>query len=278
MPISALYDIGEQVNDYDYCLVHLAESNQKYYNYYKYVRDTNRDLILDNSIFELGVAFSGDKYADYIAKLEPTIWICPDVLDDAEATKDSTLEFAERYSELPGLKMGVVQGKTFEEMLGVYDVFLHDPRIDVIGISFDSKAYINECVEVVPEWGERLEDPDRSLLLQVQSVLRPEFIARIMENNFVPVKPIHLLGISQLSEMRSGVYSHPRVKHIVRSIDTSNPVVAGLQGDPYLDGWGMVNKKPHTKLADLIDTKVTTKQALAILRNCKIFREVIASI
>ena len=40
-------------NDYDYCLVHLTNSNWKYKNYYVRSVKKGRDVLLDSSIFEL---------------------------------------------------------------------------------------------------------------------------------------------------------------------------------------------------------------------------------
>ena len=39
-----------------------------------------REVLLDNSIFELGEAFDSDKFAKYVEELKPSYYIVPDVL------------------------------------------------------------------------------------------------------------------------------------------------------------------------------------------------------
>ena len=49
--------------DYQYCLVHLTKTHPDYYNHYKSVRTVyNQELLLDNSIFELGKAFDSQEF------------------------------------------------------------------------------------------------------------------------------------------------------------------------------------------------------------------------
>jgi hypothetical protein len=60
-PISIL-QTSTLYNDFDYALVHLFETHPKYYQYFKTAREVyNREVLLDNSIFELGHAFDRDR-------------------------------------------------------------------------------------------------------------------------------------------------------------------------------------------------------------------------
>ena len=61
-PISML-EKSRDYNDYDYALVHLFESHPKYYDFFKESLLMDRDVLLDNSIFELGEAFDNAKAA-----------------------------------------------------------------------------------------------------------------------------------------------------------------------------------------------------------------------
>ena len=60
-PISIL-DHSVVYNDYDYALVHLFEKYPQYYDFFKKSLTRNREVLLDNSIFELGTAFDSDKF------------------------------------------------------------------------------------------------------------------------------------------------------------------------------------------------------------------------
>ena len=59
-PISIL-DKSKDYNDYDYALVHLFETHPKYYNFFKESIKLGREVLLDNSIFELGESFEPGK-------------------------------------------------------------------------------------------------------------------------------------------------------------------------------------------------------------------------
>ena len=91
-PLS-IFDKVQALTDYDYALVHLFEENEQYWDKFVKAKKDGREVLLDNSIFELGTAFNGDTYADWIIKLEPDWYIVPDVLDNASATIDSFNNF-----------------------------------------------------------------------------------------------------------------------------------------------------------------------------------------
>ena len=56
-PISFL-DKSLRYNDYDYALVHLFETHPEYYSFFKRMLSMGREVLLDNSIFELKTAFT----------------------------------------------------------------------------------------------------------------------------------------------------------------------------------------------------------------------------
>jgi hypothetical protein len=60
--------------------------------------------------------------------------------------------------------------------------------------------------------------------------------------------------------------------HSIRSVDTSNPVVAGLKGIRYLREIGMTFK-PKELLADLIDSEVNDDQLEDIIFNITQFNK-----
>ena len=59
-----------------------------------------------------------------------------------------------------------------------------------------------------------------------------------------------------------------------QSIDTSNPVVAGLLGHRYMANQGL-NHKPSQMLADMIATEVSEDQMEDVLYNTEQFKKVI---
>ena len=52
----------QKFTDYDYALVHLFEEDKEYWNQFKEAALKGREIILDNSIFELEEAFDAKKF------------------------------------------------------------------------------------------------------------------------------------------------------------------------------------------------------------------------
>ncbi len=118
-PVSFL-ETSRRYNDYDYALVHLFETNPEYYSFFKASKTLGREVLLDNSIFELGEAFDTKKFVKYVKELEPTYYVVPDVLENSQATMSSFHKFDLEYRELSGIKIGVVQSKTYQDIVDCY--------------------------------------------------------------------------------------------------------------------------------------------------------------
>jgi len=240
----------QSVTDGDYCLVHLMDQNPTYRNLFLDAVAAGREVILDNSIFELGEAYDQDRYMYWIRTLKPTWYIIPDVLED----KNRTVENVRRWysnpvtRDLPGKKIGVLQGKTEREVIQAYSEIF--PFVDMIAISFDYSFFENGA-------GENQEDKwmrGRQRLLHNM-------------NSWVPHSmPVHLLGTALPQE---GLF-YKDLYPWIYSIDTSNPVVAGVMERRYSVA-GLDNKNRH-KLADQIDDEITAEQWFAVKYNIERFK------
>src|SRR6056300_1455870 len=117
----ALLEKSTEYNDYQYCLVHLMEEQPQYEEWFmeKYkAMHPEGEILLDNSIFELGTAFDSEKYIDWVRKIKPNYYIVPDVLEDAQGTMESWERFTSKYVGCPeSLSIGAVQGKTWKEIV-----------------------------------------------------------------------------------------------------------------------------------------------------------------
>ena len=131
----------QSLTDYDHCLVHLLEEDVEYLNLFREAKKEGREIILDNSIFELEEAFDAERFAYWIKELEPTWYIVPDALEDAVKTVSQMREWNKKYSDLPGKKIGVVQGKTYAEIRECYEYMDKIANVDMIAISFDYSYY-----------------------------------------------------------------------------------------------------------------------------------------
>jgi len=251
----ALLEKSTEYNDYQYALVHLIDSEPQYEEWFmeKYkAMHPEGEILLDNSIFELGTAFDSEKYIDWIRKIKPNYYIVPDVLEDAEGTMESWEKFTSKYVGCPeSLKIGAVQGKTWKEIVECYK-FMSD-KADYIAISFDFSYY-----QTTSSGKSKLERYSQG---------RQHLIERLAQEGIWNYKkPHHLLGASLASE-----FSHYVGKYNIRTIDTSNPVVAGLLGYRYNNDFGLTHK-PTQLLADLITAEPNADQIEDIMYNTKMFK------
>jgi len=262
-PISILEE-SKTYNDYDYALVHLFETQPEYYNFFKCSLAAGREVLLDNSIFELGESFDPKKYIKYITELDPTFYIVPDVLEDAQGTMASWGKFFLNYGrDLMGrTAIGVVQGNTYQELVDCYK-FMSD-HADYIAISFDYKWY--ETVTTTNRSG-------REGMLDRWSAGRQHLITRLVDDGIWNArKPHHLLGAALAREFAA--YAPIASELNIRSLDTSNPVVAGLTGHRYMANQGL-NHKPSQMLADMIATQPDLDQMDDIIFNTTEFKKII---
>lgn len=276
-PICML-DESREYNDFDYALVHLFETHPEYYSFFKQSLLRGREVLLDNSIFELGHAFDPVKYANYVEELKPTYYIVPDVLEDSLATMASFHKFKLQYPDLPGLTIGVVQGKTYKELVECYKYM--SSRADYIAISFDyswyeTVGYYERNIRPSTVATEEEQTLARELIkqdehrekLELLADGRRKFINMLIEDGiWNHNKPHHLLGNSLPQEMK-----HYKGISSIRSVDTSNPVVAGIKGIRYIKDYGMV-QKPSTLLADLIDHQVSEEERQDIMYNTQQYK------
>ena len=251
-PLSLL-PTSRSYNDYDYALVHLFETEPTYYEFFKESLAMGRHVLLDNSIFELGTAFDAAKYAHYIRELKPTEYIIPDVLESTIGTMDSALDFVEKYPDLPGKKIGVVQGKSYSDLIECYDYMDNVIDVDKIAISFDYSYYLEKCPHPNKWMGYTLG--------------RVQTLTRLLKDGIINKdKPHHLLGCALPIEFlfyRCGF-------EWLETVDTSSPVVHGLLNIMYEPG-GLVNKQ-SIKLVDLFGSNPTPDQIGDIYANVELFR------
>ena len=175
-------------------------------------------------------------------------------MEDAVATINSYTDFTEKYTKLPGKAIGVVQGRTWNDVLQCYKFM--SSNADYIAISFDYSYYV-----ITGEGSTQLER---------WCTGRQKFIDQLIyEKIWDWNKPHHLLGCSLAKE-----FKHYKCIDNIRSVDTSNPVVAGIKELRYNSDLGLKDK-PSIKLADLIDHKVTENQVEDIMYNLGKFKKII---
>ena len=243
------FDEVQQNTSIDYALVHLFESNPEYFDKFVAARQAGRHVILDNSIFELGSAFAAEPFVRWINLLKPAEYIVPDVLEDAEGTVASLQNWVKNYwpkIDLRTSPIGVVQGKTWEELVWCYKEI--EPYVNRVAISFDYSYYETDY--------SYFGDTSNDNKLIKWSRGRQKFLTRLDNENIINrEKGHHLLGLALPYNL--GFYRH---FPWITSIDTSNPVMWALEQGYYPPNYDMnnIHTKPKTKLFTLMDYKPET--------------------
>ena len=248
-----IFNKVQQYTGGDYALVHLFESDPEYLAMFQKAVADGRDVILDNSIFELGTSFNHDRFAYWIKELQPTWYIVPDVWKDGKATTAMFFEFMSKYprGSLPGKIIGVAQGHTFAEVVECYKAI--EPYCDMIAFNFDFSSYAP-----VPQIG----IPHRLLM----SIGRYQMLLDLAGSDVINWdKPHHLLGCGVPQEL----CWYPRHWTWVRSMDTCHPVMEAMVGRKYdTELPGQFEKCP-TKMCDMMDAPISDLIWIDIEHNLK---------
>jgi hypothetical protein len=246
----SIFDQVQAVTDYDYALVHLFEEDPEYLALFEQARDNGREVILDNSIFELEEAFNADKFAKWVDHLKPTWYIIPDALEDMKKTCKQAFDWNEKFKDLPGKSIGVVQGKDYHEIKTCYHYLNDVIDVDMIAISFDYSYYTHS-----------FPHPNKYVSWMLGRV---KLLGDLVRDGVIDTsKPHHLLGSSLPQEF--AFYTN---YDWIYSLDTSNPVVHGIKGIEYRED-GLWTKESQ-KLFELINHEVLDTNT--ILYNINKFR------
>ena len=261
----------QNLTDYDYALVHLFKDNPDYKKYFEDALKAGRKVLLDNSVFELDKPFDPDAFVEAINDLGPTWYVVPDFLDDSKRTIESMAQWIRTY--LPKVKtnskiIGSIQGATWEEMLECYKFMSRVPEVSKIAITFNSLAYSDMCPDILGDEEPSFAPTQRNLQIWLEG--RPRFISKLVaEGYWNKDKPHHLLGCGLMREFANPIYHRISVE----SLDTSNPVIYGLNEKLYDPNLGNT-EKPSMKLCDHLNDELTDAQKDCIRTNVGIFKTI----
>ena len=227
-PLCLLGD-SKNFNDYDYCLPHLLDEEEGYEEYFRQAKEEGRYIIMDNSLHELGEAYNTERLMYWINELTPDEFIVPDVWQERDASVVNARKWAS--IELPeGVeKVAVVQATTIHEAATCYQTY-KDLGYQKIAFSYGA-SYYND---IVPH-----PNHDLGKALGRLSVISALYKTKVISQR----DRIHLLGCAVPQEF--GWYKGYKC---IESIDTSNPVMAALEGARY-NAWGL-DFKPKANMND----------------------------
>ena len=228
VPICLLED-SLDFNDYQYCLPHLLDKDEDYKNFFYNVKQKGVYNIMDNSLHELGVAYSEDRLLYWIDELKPNEFIVPDVWQNTTASIVNARKWAQ--IELPKgvTKVAVVQAKNFLDAVLCYQTY-KDLGYKKIAFSYGAEYYLDHS-----------NHPNKNIakaLGRIEVVSRMYSMGLIVNNDRV-----HLLGCQVPQE-----FSFYKNMPFIETIDTSNPIMATLDGIQY--GRNGLTEKPKSNMND----------------------------
>jgi len=254
LPINML-DKSFEINDYEYCLPHLLDQNETYRKHFEYAKESGSYIIMDNSLHELGVAYKTDRLLHWIERLEPNEFIVPDVWQNKAATLVNAKSWMNGYT-LPEntTKVAVIQANSYGEAYECYDILTTHLGYKKVAFSYGADWYCEEFPHPNPLVGKMMG--------------RIMTISRMYENGLITDSDrVHLLGCALPQEF--GYYAD---FPFIESIDTSNPIIHGLQGVKY-NSLGLLNKE-SIKI-DKIEEEITTERLYDINHNLIRFKQFI---
>lgn len=244
-----LLEQSSMFNDYDYCLSHLLDENEQYKDFYIHQAKTGRQVIVDNSVFELEKSVTSDDLIRYIEMIKPSHYIIPDVLDDAEATVQNVIEW---NKSIPGMRVGVVQGNTMEEALWCLNEIVD--HVDVIAISFNCEFY------------KTVFNLDCNVMNINFAYARYTFIMYCIQLGLFSSKCIHLLGCSTPLELAA----YNNIARVL-SVDTSAPIMWTLDNRQMFPA--CITEKPNGKLYKQMEINPDDINTSLLYRNINTFKE-----
>ena len=251
VPLFLLED-SQKFNDYDYALVHLLDKDEDYANYFLKAKQQGRYIVLDNSLHELGEAYNDSGLLYWVDKLKPNEFIIPDVWQDCNKSIVNARKWAQIKLPEEVTKVAVVQAKGVREAITCYQTY-KDLGYKKIAFSYGAEYYLNHS-----------NHPNKNL---VKSLGRIEVISRMHDMGLIVDNDrLHLLGCQVPQE-----FSWYKDMKFIETIDTSNPIMATLDGIQY--GRNGLTKKPK---ADMNHNFYTTEIDYNLLDwNLRMFRKLL---
>jgi hypothetical protein len=244
-------------NDYQYVLPHLLDKYDEYKIFMlKYREQENSFIIMDNGLFE-GITHTEEDLIEKINLIKPDIFITPDAWNNSHFTyRNAKYWMNTIYYQLPPETklMVVLQGKTLEEMINLYDKCI-DLEFKHFAFNHSSNLYqrmFNHSNKLVNQMMGRIE---LIHLMKKQG--------HIKDNHY-----IHLLGASLPQE-----FLYYKDIDWIHSVDTSSPIINGILGITY-EEYGLLSK-PTNKIEEFFEDNLE-EQIGNITFNINKFKEYIS--
>ena len=247
-----LLTLSPEINDYEYILPHLLDQDEDYLAYYREAKAKGRYIVMDNSLHELGEAYDFDRLKYWVNELEPDEFMVPDVWMDCHQTAAQAKYWLQFKFPEKTKKIAVIQGKDKN------DAYLCAGLLKELG-------YDKLCVSYGATWYNDFFPHNNGDM--GKALGRVRFVQGLLKLDHLKDVKFHLLGCSIPQEF--GWYDNGFPSRI-ESIDTSNPVMAALDGTRYNSN-GM-NYKPNANMNMFFDIKFEDIKYEDIIYNTTQFR------
>lgn len=273
LPIPVLLKDNLRLNDYDFVLFHLYDTNPVYKEYYKKLRQTHpeRLMIFDNSAYEYfvkGEQLDIEKYINAIIDLKPDVYIIPDKLMDMVGTlelndlffytwnkllQSGDIEMDDWFWNIKSQPMAVVQGNSRKEMTHCLIKYYEDNYSSEIPTLHIAIPFHNSFFADMYDTGNKDEDYAMGRRLWFKENIG---LLRMFDH-------IHLLGSHK--PLEKGWYW----EGIVKTFDTAYPIKCAYAGYQL----GTEKEKPNILIDDILDQEPSPETMALIDENMKIFKD-----
>ena len=239
-------------NSYDYLLPHLLDQDEEYLQYFKDAKKAGRYIIMDNSLHELGEAYDHERLRYWINEIEPDEFIVPDVWMDCHKTA-AQAKYWRQFTYPENTKItAVIQGSNKNEAYLCANL-LQNLGYEKLCVSYGATWYNDFFPHTNPDMGKALG--------------RVRFVQGLLNLKSLYNVKYHLLGCSIPQEF--GWYdNHPKIE----SIDTSNPIMAALDGTRYTEQG--LTTKPKANMNDNFEIDFIDINYQNVLYNTMSFRKI----
>jgi hypothetical protein len=248
-----LLEKSREFNDYDYCLPHLMDESEEYRNFFYESKKMGRYIVMDNSLHELGTAYNTERLMHWIEEIKPNEFIVPDVWEDYAASIRNAKQWAKVQLPEGVTKVAVVQAKS-TYTAGLCVQAYRDFGYKKIAFSYGAEYYHELCPHPNKDLG--------------KAVGRYMVISQLYNTKtLLPNDRVHLLGTA--SPIEFGMYKN---MPFVESIDTSNPIMAAIEGGVYSNmGLG---SKPTANMNNYQTIPIEEVSEVVLDYNIKMFRQI----
>jgi hypothetical protein len=240
--------------DGDYCLPHLCDLDRDYAEFFISAKAKGRYIIMDNSLHELGSAYSTDRLMHWIDIIKPQEFIVPDVWMDCDKSVKAAKHWINVDMPPETTKVAVVQASSIYEAIVCCDMY-KNLGYKKLAFSYGADYYGNMCPHPNKDLGKALG--------------RISVISRLYSlGSLQSTDRVHLLGTCVPGEFQ--FYSD---FPFIESIDTSSPVMAGLEKIKYVAPLGLTSK-PKTNMNTAFTSTVDDETYEVVLHNIKMFKTI----